>query len=351
MQNEVRSVTSRLEKLEQSRATDTAEAERRHNLLIQRQSDLEKSQKEQAASANSQFAQLLAAIERRNSEESPKVNKNQPAQNNQTTESNRPDDAHMVAGPSHQDMPSMEEIFAIQGREEESRSPKQRTLALMAQKRSNEDSEDPNPAKKQRLIPSGIAKEVSSTSEIRFTIPKETSTAKSRSKQSSRSKSGRTKALNDAERQQLRNEYTEALISIPDWFQEEWSVPAYVTNRFYWTHEQTRVDLGQLRQHKGPTYPLFRNQWHIFGVQNIKKYDDDRRQTLEELKKKNEDIILPKIMPWYRVHQKSWDRAHIHPQTNRCSIPIGKFKFLTNFKFLDTFLEQIGWYVFYLLCS
>ena len=316
---------------------------------MQKQNAIEQAQKAQSLDFNTQFKLLLEAINQRNQQESARPTPNpsapKPAEQLQQITDAPPNPAP-TEGREIVEVSSSEEITSTTAstnmEQNEERSPKQRTLALMAQKRHRSESDDDTNPAKRRFIPSKVAEEGHTAKSIEFVIPAP-QVKKVDKKQTSESKPKRVKALNDAERQQLRNEYTQAHISIPDWFLPEWSVPAYVTNRFYWSHEQTRVDLGQLRQHKGPTYPSFRNQFHALGLENAKKYDEDRYQKFQELKKVKEEIVLYEILPWYRVHQKKWDRAHIHPQTNRNSIPEGKFKFLTSIKFLDNFMNRIGW--------
>ena len=351
LQNEVRSVTSRLDKLEKERETDAIEAQKRHDDLVKKQNSIELAQKAQSIDFNTQFKVLLEAINLRNQQESAKPTSSptapKPAEQVQVQQSaDIPPNPPSAEGREIVEVSASDEVASAgtstNVEQNEERSPKQRTLALMAQKRHRSDSDDDTNPTKRRFIPSKVAENAHAAKSIEFVIPAP-QVNKADKKQTSNSKTRRIKALNDAERQQLRNDYTQAHITIPDWFLPEWSVPAYVTNRFYWSHEQTRVHLGQLRQHKGPTYPSFRNQFHAFGLENAKKYDEDRGQKLQELKKVKDDINLYEILPWYRVHQKNWDRAHIHPQTNRHSIPEGKFKFLTSTKFLDNFMDRIGW--------
>ena len=158
----------------------------------------------------------------------------------------------------------------------------------------------------------------------------------------------RTKSSTPAQRQEQRERFTSALVSIPSWLPDNWNVAAYITNRFFWVHEAARNEMFSHKRTKGQNYPCYRVPFNDLAISFVKEYDDERQKTYES-KKSNPDLALVEILPWYKLHSNFWKRPMIHPKTAKTSTQ--DFAFHTNIQFMDNFLSDIGGKLFSILFS
>ena len=149
----------------------------------------------------------------------------------------------------------------------------------------------------------------------------------------------RSKSSTPTQRQEQRNKFTSAMVSIPAWFPESWNIAAYLVNRFFWVHEAARHELFKQKKTKGQNYPCYRVPFNDLAIAFVKEYDEDR-QKLYDAKKSNPDLALVEILPWYKLHSNLWKRPMIHPNSAKTSTQT--FAFHTNTVFMDNFLDEIG---------
>ena len=154
-----------------------------------------------------------------------------------------------------------------------------------------------------------------------------------------KTKHRRARSSTISERQEQRDLFTKTLVTLPDWFPDNWNFAAYITNRFFWVHEAARSEMYSNKKTKGQNYPCYRVPFNNLAIGFVKEYDEERGK-LFQAQSSNPDLKLVQILPWYKAYSSSWKRPMIHPRTAKTSTD--EFIFHTNITFMDNFLSDIG---------
>ena len=138
-------------------------------------------------------------------------------------------------------------------------------------------------------------------------------------------------------RQQERDNFTTAILHIPQWLPHYICPITYIVVKFFWVHEETAFQLKTvIGNERGQANSSYRSHFHRIGHQAAQTFDNDAKQKFDEQK----HPTTVSILPWYQKHQKRWSRANIHPKTSYHSIR--QFKLKTSTDFIENFLAQIS---------
>ena len=142
---------------------------------------------------------------------------------------------------------------------------------------------------------------------------------------------------NVTKNQQLRDNFTSAVMTIPTWLPYSFCALTYLVVKFYWVHEECVYQLKTIHQNeRGQRNSSYRNKFHDIGHKAAQFFDQEAKTKLDNDKL----ATIVSILPWYKKHQPQWSRPNIHPNTSHNSIR--KFKFKTRTDFIENFLAQIG---------
>ena len=142
---------------------------------------------------------------------------------------------------------------------------------------------------------------------------------------------------NVTKNQQARDNFTSAVLLIPDWLPQSFCALTYLVVKFFWVHEECVYQLKTIHQNeRGQQNSSYRNKFHEIGRKAAQFFDNEAKIKLESDKL----ATIVSILPWYKKHQPQWSRPNIHQNTSHNSIR--KFKFKTRTDFIENFLAQIG---------
>ena len=211
---------------------------------------------------------------------------------------------------------------------------------------TSESEEDiQGPSKKQvkkrsrdRSHEKSLSKERSTTSRRQSKRDRSPSPTKP-SKRSRKAKDDRvprseTATSNLREQQFHRDEFTNAVTSLPKWFTQEGDINpiGYIAARFGYVHEECRAH-ARSRVDKGQTYEEWRNIFHNEAHKQVKAFDESSGRAFYTLKKQGKKPTLKLIVPrWFR-RQKNRPVAQINPKTDSKNL----LTWHTDITFLDNF--------------
>ena len=137
--------------------------------------------------------------------------------------------------------------------------------------------------------------------------------------------------------QDARDAFTHAVLKIPDWLPQHFCPITYVIIKFLWTHEETSYQILKIHNNdRGQNNKSYRLKFHRIGQDIASKFDDE----MKSYHLQDKSLMLPHVLPWYKLHKPEWKRKQIHPNTARNCL--NKFRPKTKMDFMDNFLAKIG---------
>ena len=164
------------------------------------------------------------------------------------------------------------------------------------------------------------------------------------SKRSKKSKDDRiprseTATSNLREQQRHRDDFTNAVTSLPKWFTQDCDINpiGYIAARFGFVHEECRAH-ARSRVDKGQTYEEWRNIFHSQAHREVKDFDESSGRMFYTLKKQGKKPTLKLIVPKWFKRQKNRAVAQINPKTDAKNL----LTWHTDTTFLDNFFRACG---------
>ena len=164
------------------------------------------------------------------------------------------------------------------------------------------------------------------------------------SKRSRKSKEERTTRKDSAaaslrEQQLQRNDFTNAVTSLPKWLTDEADINpiGYIAARFGFVHEECRA-YARSRNDKGQTYEQWRNYFHGEAHRQVKDFDESCGRMFYTLRKAGKKPTLKLIVPKWFKRLKNRPVAQINPATDVKNLLVWH----TDIVFLDNFFLDCG---------
>ena len=141
------------------------------------------------------------------------------------------------------------------------------------------------------------------------------------------------------EQQRHRDDFTNAVTSLPKWFTQEGDINpiGYIAARFGFVHEECRAH-ARARVDKGQTYEEWRNIFHSQAHREVKDFDESSGRMFYTLKKQGKKPTLKLIVPKWFKRQKNRAVAQINPKTDAKNL----LAWHTDTTFLDNFFRDCG---------